>query len=198
MLAKAANRQIFYNIPLFGKHLNTAISIHHDIIQQLRKTVNVMGAENQIHMTIRFQQLGNNILLLCHASAQSKQQVRLLAFQALQGADFPQYLILRIFSDSACIHQNQIRILGMLHRSEIHLLQNARQCFTVPFIRLTAIRTQIIFLSLSQQSNLLRYLKQRFLNDGFLGCSYLGILQIGKCPSRLFFHNQTPIYISHP
>ena len=156
--------------------------------------MNIVRSKYQIHMTICFQQLGDNVLLLCHTAAQPKQQIRIFTLQTLQGADFPQYLVLCIFPDSTGIHQNQIRILGMLHRSEIHLLQNTGQCFTVSLICLTAIRAQIIFLSLSQQSNLLRYLKQRFLNDSFLCSSYLSVLQVWKRPSRLFFHIQTPIY----
>ena len=138
--AATAHRQIFRNAALvILNHLDHAAAGLHRLEHQLRKTIQIMRAEGQIHKRILLENLFAHPRLLHHAAANADHQLRTCLFQFLEPDHVAQRAPLRIVADAAGVEDDKIRLFSVGGGRHPHLSQHAFQLFTVVRVHLAAV-----------------------------------------------------------
>ena len=135
-------------LPLHRKILHDLVCILPDIDdhpvrfqtggQKLRKFVDVMCTEDQIHETVTLLQLLYYMGFLHHTSAQTDHHIRILLFCSSKLSETPVNSLVCVLPYCACVINDEVgfSLLRFLHIS--HLLQDADKFFRVPGIHLAS------------------------------------------------------------
>ncbi len=104
--------------------------------QKLRKLVDIVGSENQIHKAIAFFDFFNHGKLLHHTAAKSHLHVMVFLFQAVDVAQAAINSLVGIVPYGTGIVNNKIRVF-VLRRQITDAFKNPGQLFRIPGIHLT-------------------------------------------------------------
>lgn len=137
------------------------------ILQDGTEIVHMGRPQDKVHLRILF--LKVLAPLLGHAACYTQDHVRIFTLQALHFSDLPQDLLFRVFTNAACIDDNDISMFIVLTGFVAQIKELTSIVFAVAFIHLASIiddGVSLIHIILLCQSNNILYCKiEEFCRD---------------------------------
>ena len=104
--------QLLYDLVGIFPYINNHLFILDGLHQKFRKFENIMCTKNQVYKTVTLFDLFYYFFFLHHTSAECDHHMWIFLLISMQVAKTSVYFIVCIFTDSTCIVNNKIRILG--------------------------------------------------------------------------------------
>ena len=178
--AGAFDRQIFDDPALFRKHFHDSFLRYRHLIQKVRQTVDVVGAEDQIDLAVAVDHSSDDRFLLGHTAAENDDPVFVGLFPGFQGTDLAQHPFFGSLSDRAGVEDQHIPFFRNLGAGVAHQLHHTGHRFPVTDIGLAAVGADIVFLPLSQSCRMVAQRKHVMADIGCLAGAASGFVLVGK------------------
>ena len=130
-------RQIFNDLLRILPYIDDHLFFCNPAINKFGKFENIMGPEDQIHMSITFFQFFHHFRFLHHTAAESNKHGRVFLFYLFHLTEAPINTQIGIFSYRTCIVDHKIRIFRINHLIA-YFFKNACKLFRISCIHLTA------------------------------------------------------------